>query len=52
MIYDLSICVRLRHVRSANPCKYWRPTGDAMMFDPLERIQRRAFPLINVLSDS
>ena len=39
-------------MRSSNPLKDWRPAGDSIMFDPLERIQRRVFPPINFLLKS
>ena len=39
-------------MRSANPFEDWRLDGAAMIFDPFERIQRRAFPHIIFLSKS
>ena len=48
----ISIWIRVRHVRSADPFIYWRPAGAMMMFEPFERIQNREFPPINFLSKS
>ena len=39
-------------MRSANPFEDWRLDGAAMIFDPFERIQCRAFPPIIFLSKS
>ena len=49
VMYALVICIRVRHVRSDNPFRYWRPSGAAIMFDLLERIQHSAFPPISFL---
>ena len=33
-------------MRSSDPFEYWHLDGSAIMFDPLARIQRSAFPPI------
>ena len=48
----LAICIKLIHVRSYFPFKYYCPSGAAMMLEPFERIHCRAFPTINILSKS
>ena len=39
-------------MRSYNPLKYWRPSGSAMLFESLSRIQCRALMLMSLLLKS
>ena len=50
VMYDITIWIRVHHVRSANPFEDWHPAGAAIMFDLLAKIQHSAFPPISFLS--
>ena len=52
VINSLAICIKVRHVHSANPFQYWRPLGAVVMLEPFNIIHRMAFSPISFLSKS
>ena len=48
----LAIWIKVRHVRSANPFKDWRPLWALIMLETFDSIPRREFWPINFLSKS
>ena len=49
VINALTVWIKVRHVRSANPFKDWRPAVAVIMLEPFYSIHWRAFPPINFL---